>query len=276
MLHSLQQRLAGGHRVVLHLSHEDLGEAEFAAIGVLVDEVRDLRVDHEIAKCIPASPRYPLVVASHLLLHRRLGPDVDKVIFFDADLLVRDDVSRLLETDLEGCFYAAARDEAIPTKSSPRGLERYGTPDDSAYCNCGVFVFEPETWRREEFGERVITLMRRPDVSFDFYHQGAMNAVAGNRVKLLEGRWNRIASHLLFGRTGREASIVHFAGAFKPWLIPLPGELGAEYLRALREVAHLYPQPSPTARLKLLDFYQKTLRGTVFPLENLLWQKRIL
>ena len=158
-----------------------------------------------------------------LLLGELLPDDVERVLFLDADLLVLDDPTRLLEVDLGGRALAAAVDGAIALCSG-RGAF---APGASRASRRSRRTSTPASWRSHPRLARAGR--RRPraappvdprDVGRRFLHQEALNAIAWDDWHELDSRWNVLASHA--GRRAMSAAhdhpgIVHFAGRMKPW-----------------------------------------------------------
>ena len=88
-----------------------------------------------------------------LLLGELLPDDVERVLFLDADLLVLDDPTGLLEVDLGGRALAAAVDGAIALCSGPRGVRAWreqGIPAFAPYFNAGVMAISLRDWRERD------------------------------------------------------------------------------------------------------------------------------
>ena len=134
-----------------------------------------------------------------LLLGELLPDDVERVLFLDADLLVLDDPTGLLEVDLGGRALAAAVDGAIALCSGPRGVRAWreqGIPAFAPYFNAGVMAISLRDWRERAVGARALRyLSTRGTSGGGFLHQEALNAIAWDDWHELDPRWNVLASH---------------------------------------------------------------------------------
>ena len=219
-----------------------------------------------------------------LLLGELLPGDVERVLFLDADVLVLDDPTGLLEADLGGRALAAAVDGAIARCSAPRGVRAWreqGIPAFAPYFNAGVMAVSLREWRGREVGARALRyLATRGTSGGGFLHQEALNAIAWDDWYELDPRWNVLASHA--GRPYWQASapehagIVHFAGRMKPWRGSVAGPYGAAYRAALAEVAPLLTAPAHRLRDRALSAYDRRLRDRLFPLERALWRRGLI
>ena len=154
-------------------------------------------------------------------LFRLLLPDilqVDKVIYFDCDIVVGLDIQELWQVDLEGKPVAAALDsgfaffpEHILQRIRATGIR------SSSYFNSGVLVMDLDRLRKEYrlFSQAVEFIQRFPDSVF--HDQDALNWLFENRFRVLEPKFNRIVSRTASNEF-RLPAIWHFAGV-KPWQV---------------------------------------------------------
>ena len=81
------------------------------------EEIKDLGTSHHITH-----------TAYFRLLAARLLPDtIDKVIYLDSDVLVKDDLMELWDLDLKGNYCLAAIDIACPFVDAYAAQKKYGT-----------------------------------------------------------------------------------------------------------------------------------------------------
>lgn len=158
-----------------------------------------------------------------------LPSDVKRVLYLDADVLVREDLATLYETDLGGNTvgavlhpYPERRAEVVDgaflrlsTGASPPG-----------YFNSGVLLVDLALWRADAITERAMILYERFGEQIGTgLDQDVLNCLFSGGWTALDPRWNKpIDRHPvgLFGE-GRmaylmEASgIIHYVGRIKPW-----------------------------------------------------------
>ena len=185
----------------------------------------------------------------------QLLPDVARLIYLDADIVVDRNLEDLFDTPLYGMALAAMPDWSmiLGSRTWPRhfvpyegqrlrfrsyvetvlGLDCEGAHD---YFNCGVMVFDLDAWRKHDIAGRTLKyLTNHPSVYY--MDQDALNVIIGGRYARLDARWNAFANcsfpayvslFVRATRAGRrwEATraiwrndpwIIHFAGANKPW-----------------------------------------------------------
>ena len=175
---------------------------------------------------LPHSSHYTIVVP------RFLPAEVSRVVYLDADILVRRPLTDLWATDLGDHAFAAARDSYLPTISA--GLapwRRLGLDPRAPYFNAGIIVMDLDAWRDAELSERAMRLLG--EEGFPKSDQSALNALSAGAWQPLDPTWN-LQSHFLTGDTSRawswtdravleraiaDPGIVHFChGDFaRPW-----------------------------------------------------------
>lgn len=283
MLMSARERLRSSYELVLHLVHWQMNEDLIASVSQLV-ETRAIAPSADLVAHLPAHGHFPPEAAFALLLPHLL-PNLDRILFLDADLLVLDDLAGLWEVSLGDCVLAAVQDPAIPLCSSPRGVKhtgQLGIPVNAPYFNAGVMLIQLNEWRKWDVSNRAFAYLRHAGGRLDFLHQEALNAAVWNNWLRLDPRWNVPGS--LAGRRCKpaevsgddNAAIVHFAGRFKPWRGPVGGIYYSQYRDVLCRVAKFIPSAPPTWKDRLLSFYDRRLRDSLYSYERALWQRRLL
>jgi lipopolysaccharide biosynthesis glycosyltransferase len=141
----------------------------------------------------------------------RLLPDLDRVVYLDADILVRSPLTELWETELGACPAAAARDMGFPFAANVLPWQELGLPPDGPYYNSGVMVLALDRWRASGVGERALRLAQ--EHRFQLGDQCALNVA-------LAGAWQRLPPTWNFQRN-------HLRADGLPWVVEPAAELAA-------------------------------------------------
>jgi lipopolysaccharide biosynthesis glycosyltransferase len=157
-----------------------------------------------------------------------LLPHLDKVLYLDGDVLVREDLRALYETGLGDRPAAVVRDIGLEDNA-------LGIP---SYFNAGVMLLNLKQVRKEG-APAALEEMRRTRTDLTYMDQDCSNLLFAGRVRLLPMRYNCFYSIFLrlkrrypverinrfFGTSyptlealGEDAAILHLAGHDKPWL----------------------------------------------------------
>lgn len=187
-----------------------------------------------------------------------LFPDHERVLYLDADLVVRGSLRPLLDTVAHGTPIAAVRDPVNPTLGHGRALPGWSTlglPADREYFNSGVMLLDPAACAAEGTFRRALDFIAEHPRHIRLWDQDALNWAADDRWHRLAPHWNAFPfSSLLKTRWIRygaenlvpmsdllaleeEAAILHFATPAKPWQGLLPdGPANTLYQTCLRTV----------------------------------------
>lgn len=195
-------------------------DARIKWIVAPVDLIDDLKLD---------KPYLSAMAYARVLLPYLIPGDVSKVLYLDSDLVVRDDLAELWDTDLGDKALFAVRDR-IASVSAPRGLANYrelGIPHDAKYFNSGLLLVSLARWRERKISERIFSYLRTNRAIIKMEDQEGLNAVLFDDWGELPFRWNWQIPWRLH-RSGKKKmewvpdestkSIIHFTTAEKPWL----------------------------------------------------------
>lgn len=170
-------------------------------------------------------PRYTEAASLRLLLPELL-PELDRILYLDCDIVVRQDLAQLWEkTDLADNYLAAIYEAAIEGQA-----ERFRALgcDPAKYFNSGFLLMNLAQMREEKVSEKLLEACRVPYLEFP--DQDALNQVCQGRVLPLSPLYNSIRtffipkykadfvrqySEPLWEQVQREATI-HYTGG-KPW-----------------------------------------------------------
>ena len=175
-----------------------------------------------------------------------LLPDVERILYLDADTIVLDSLQALWETDLDGCHVGAVtnvfQEDHIPLPAR-LGLE----PRD--YFNSGVLLMNLDLMRRDGSTAALFEYARANAERLVWPDQDVLNAVLGPTRRRLAPRWNCMTSVLrfpwaayVFGadeleEARRRPAIRHFEGPSvnKPWHLLCDGDQREAYFRHRRQ-----------------------------------------
>lgn len=173
-----------------------------------------------------------------------LLPDVEKIVYLDADLVVLDDISKLFDLDLGQNILGAVRD--IGTAGMVSGyavgeaerLSSLGIPSGIDYFNSGVLLMDIAKMKDHVTLEGYSRWINDHQPSYP--DQDFLNSAFAGSVLFLPMEWNvlfdsegirvkEIASwapqDLLHGylEARLKPSIFHYAGPLKPWMQSVDG-----------------------------------------------------
>jgi len=158
-------------------------------------------------------------------------PDhLSKVIYLDADLLIRRDIVELWEQDMRDNIVLAVQDsyiQRLPDRCLPEGVQGgAGRP----YFNSGVMVVDLDAWRVSHIEQRCLAAARLLQHRTKCLDQDALNACLVGRWGLLTPVWNKQFFLDLFPdwrsspyeeeefqEARSDPAVIHFCSRTKPW-----------------------------------------------------------
>lgn len=144
-----------------------------------------------------------------------LPPDVNKVLYLDADTLIKLDLKSLYDIDLDGKIVGMVLDQASRLPHFKK--------ISLNYCNSGVILFNTQLWKKRNITNKI--LVENKKFSYEFIEQDLFNYILKNDIKCLDSRFNhQICDYCV--RTHEQSyydkyisdSILHFITAQKPWV----------------------------------------------------------
>lgn len=187
-------------------------------------EISDPRLDQAVTTAhISVASYYRLYISQRVMEERCL--------FIDGDMIVREDVSEVYNTDLEDYYAAAVKDLGIRSHISE--YEDYAKyldiPSMNNYVNAGFMLFNLRKTREDKIDEQMREAI---SAGYKYMDQDIINKYFYGKIKLLPLKYDffteyygSIAERQITGYSEEElrnieqdACILHFTGVFKPWL----------------------------------------------------------
>lgn len=232
MLHSLFQHTPGA-TVAFHFLHRPgLDAGVVAPLAELCRRhgasLSARAVEHERVAQFASDGRYPAEAWYRVLL-TSLFPELDRVLWIDADTLVLDAVTPLWEVDLAGNVLAAVPNALAPHhREHPRALGM--APGPWRYFNTGVMVLDLQRLRAIDAEGRMHQAAHSVQSRMHFADQDVFNPVLAGECRALPLCWNVTAGAFIYARENlrvhgwreyrralRRPKIVHFT-LHKPWI----------------------------------------------------------
>lgn len=209
------------------------------------DGIKELKVDGHIS----IDTYYRLLIEEHF-------PQYSKVIFLDADVIVKNSITELwnLEVDNKHLLAVPLASKHSGVVSGARGLPAYkliGIPSDTRTFNAGVMVLNLNLWRRDSISQLVIKYLREYTEHVLWWDQDGLNAILYNKWQPIHAKWNAITSHLIsqedslltkeeFEDVCSTPFIIHYAGPLKPWHSNYEGLFENIFLEYLNKLSSKY------------------------------------
>ncbi len=231
MLHSLLVNTAGLPVRIHYLHGPDFRPADERPLAEMVESlggsISFLSVPDELCAGLPTKG-FTGKATWYRIFAPQLFPDLDRVLFLDADLIVTDSLQPLWETEMPDHYVAAV------TNVLPRHYEKLLVAagfEIPSYFNAGVLLMNLEMMRRDGCEQSMRDYGVKHAADLVLRDQDALNAVLGERRLALAPRWNCMNSFFVYPWTAElfaaedlasakaDPAIRHFEGPGqnKPW-----------------------------------------------------------
>lgn len=174
---------------------------------------------------LPTLPHVSSFAYARLLLPHLLPQSIERVLYLDADTIVRRSLAELFETPLGGRSTAAAPDPYDEDLRKQTGLPRY--------FNSGVLLMDLARWRAQDIGRRCLIFAHEQRSRLIFGDQCALNHVLRDDIEPLHSKWNHAVQPGDPRSGDGSGDIVHFVGSTKPWQAWYEHPAGELYWRYL-------------------------------------------
>ncbi len=224
------------------------------------------RLAADAGRHLPIRGHYSIDNYTRLWVTDFFADSVSKVLYLDSDMVVVGDVTRLWQMDMGNAIIGAV---TIP------GSDRcaaFGIPESYGYFNSGVLLMDLAKWRRENVFPKLMDYLGNNAEKIVDADQDVLNACLYDRRLDLPYIYNVISpfyfTHHPLGLTDaavetvrRDAAIVHFNGASKPWSYMSHHPRRADYWRYL---AHTEWRGEGPADRNFTNWTKKTI-GPLLP-----------
>jgi len=247
-------------------------------------------VDSSALGLVPVSGHVNLVSYYRILMPRLLPNDVQRVIYLDADLIIRADLARLWDCELDGHLCLAAQDCAAPFVDSSvalknfercrshlgslRPIENYrelGLNPCAAYFNAGVLLVDLAAWRAADLSGQMLACLERNREHVRWWDQYALNVMLAGRWGALDPRWNQGSNvfafpswkqspfdRAVFEQLRDDPYVIHFTTRYKPWLLSCLHPLRSQFYEYLDRTVWAGWRPWKKMRLTTIFEIAKT------------------
>jgi lipopolysaccharide biosynthesis glycosyltransferase len=179
-----------------------------------------IRVDKNVFANMPIIGHFSVETYYRIQVLKVLPESVDRVLFFDADLLITDNIEDFYNQDFNDNLVIACKDYTI----SGQDLELYkklNLPDYYMYINAGMLFYNIKEIRKRYQWNTIIKFIAEKKDIITWLDQDIVNMLFCENVKVCEHFYNEQVPNILsraeelFVR--KTAKIIHYCSYRKPW-----------------------------------------------------------
>lgn len=136
-----------------------------------------------------------------------LLPNVDRVIYFDCDIVINGSLQELFEADLGTCPIAGVKD-----------LNKKMLKKNPTYVNAGMLVMDIKNMREQNTESEFLSWTREHINTIKVGDQEIINEVLKGRIKIVDDTWN-VQSSNFTNRSSytKNPKVIHYVARKKPW-----------------------------------------------------------
>ena len=198
--------LDGISRAMITKLNSAFNKLHVSIVPVNSDELNKLprNIDY-----ISAETYYRYLVADFL-------PDLSKILYMDADIIVNGDLGPLYDMDISDNYIAGAHDAYIADINHKPTIDFKGS---DLYVNAGVLLMNLERIRADKMGQKWIDATTELANKIKFQDQDIINITCRGKIGELDSIYNYTSHNILTEpKKFRRAVIIHYTGKNKPWL----------------------------------------------------------
>lgn len=258
---------------VFHILDGGIAESEKKNIEKL-KKIRDFEIKYHVVNNddFKNCPLTYLTIATYYRLKiASVLKDVDRVIYLDCDIVIRDSLKELWNTDLSEYWVAGVEDPIAAIN-----MERLGIPAQYSYFNAGMIVINLKKWREDNVEAMLFDYLNKYPERLKHQDQDLLNAVLYEKSLPLDLRWN--SQYFIGGypkyrredyvRSLLNPAIIHYIMADKPWKVSSCAYRRELYLQAFKKTPWYYEHKGEYM-LSLLARYPALIKkGLVYWLKH--------
>ncbi|KYG33708.1 glycosyltransferase [Alkalihalobacillus trypoxylicola] len=192
-------------------------------LGRFKVDVKYVKVNKEILNDFFIDKHLSVATYYKALIPLLLEKDINKVIYLDSDIIIKDDLYKLWETNVSSTFLCAVDNSNLQRNAD------LNMPATANYFNAGVMIINVQKWRENHIVSNVLDFISYHKEGLKFHDQDALNVVLMGKWEALHPKWNYRESYKsITAETSKDSileiheaikypSIIHFTDASKPW-----------------------------------------------------------
>lgn len=146
-----------------------------------------------------------------------LFPELDRAIYLDCDIVLRDDVAKLYDADVGDCILGAVRDESIaPIPDFCVYVDEVVGAPEGKYINSGVLLINAKRFREEKIEEKLLHLLTKFNFNTVAPDQDYLNYLCRGKIHYFDFGWNKQPNQNV-DFDERRIHLVHYNMFNKPW-----------------------------------------------------------
>ena len=221
VLWSIMKNLTTGRNVNVWIVSSDMSDASKnylrkLRLGFKNLHLNFLDIDAKELAQLPRTIDYISAETYYRYLLPNLLPNIDKVLYMDADIIVNGDISSLYDTDISKYYMAGGYDLYI---DDIKYKSKIGFEQDELYVNAGVLLMNLKQMRTDNIPQKLIDTTKNMASKVKYQDQDIINIVCRGKILEFDSIYNYTSHNILKEKSKyKHAVVIHYTGPNKPWL----------------------------------------------------------
>lgn len=178
-----------------------------------------VNIDEKKYSKFPTKNRYSMETYFRFDIPDSLPENVDRVIYFDVDMIIIGDLSELYDIDLDGYYFAACQD-MMAEQLLPAQQMLFKRTDDLRYFNAGMIVWNLKEMRGKVSFDDFVNAAEELDFDLPLVDQDVLNYKYYKKTLFIDPKkYNfMVSTYCRDGWNGEDnnALVLHYTGV-NPW-----------------------------------------------------------
>lgn len=253
MLMSLKDVVSKSRDYHVHVFHANCDNDKLLKFNNTLKNYFPLNITYELQEChfglgakIRAKKAYMTSsIYDKILIYSNLPSETEKVVFFDADIVLFKDPALLFDINIDNYIVAAVKDQVFEDMTD-LAQKTIGVMKDE-YFNTGVMVVNLLKWRSLNIAQKSLDFAIEKWDLTPFHDQDAFNHTINGQWLEISPLWNPRIDNLIIDKDGSMQNykkmevyennlsyLVHYSGPEKPWFYMAFHPKKQTYLKYLR------------------------------------------
>ena len=178
-------------------------------------EINYINVDKSIFKDFKLNIDYISIETYYRYLLAKIIPNENKILYVDVDLIVNGELNVLWNIDISKFYCAAVKEINIDIEKYKETID---IKKDNEYINAGVILFNLKKIREHNITEQFFINNEKYKDKILYQDQCVINITLQDKIKIIDNIYNFTTKLYKKDKNKiKNAKIIHFVGAKKPW-----------------------------------------------------------
>ena len=152
---------------------------------------------------------------NRLFLPYVLPAKVKKILWLDADMIVKENIMDFYNTDISNHYILATKGPDSENKVERKKV--LGISPERNYFNAGLILFNIEKIRSEITEDQLREYINDNKTKFKYFDQDVLNVLLGDNAIYYEENIYNNQRHFSKDNNFKDAQIIHYTSFMKPW-----------------------------------------------------------